>query len=98
MTKFQVNSTFRLKANGCFVLAGSLLEGTLSKGMIVSVPCNSALDITAPINSIEFARRIGGEDICICISCADEDEFTLWEDLNLSGEILEISKQPEPCH
>lgn len=98
MTKFQVNTTFRLEVNGWFVLAGSLLEGSLSKGMIVSVPCNSALNITAPIDSIEFARRIGGEDICVCISCADEDEFALWEGLNLSGEMLEISKQPEPCH
>ena len=40
--------------------------------MFVHIPFNSSFATTARIHSIEFARRQGGEDVCLCIKAEPE--------------------------
>ena len=48
-------------------MAGSIVEGEIRNDMFVHIPINSSLVMTARIHSIEFVRRQGGEDVCLCI-------------------------------
>jgi hypothetical protein len=91
MPKFHVRDTFEIPSRKLFVLAGSIVEGEIRKGMFVHVPCNSALDITGKIHSIEFARRNDGEDVCLCFE-GDSDELGFWRAMNITDETLEISE------
>jgi hypothetical protein len=95
MPTFHVRDTFELPDRRLFVMAGSVVEGEIRAGMFVRVPFNSALDMTARIHSIEFARRQGcGEDVCLCIG-AEPDEFETWRGLNISDETLEVTENGE---
>ncbi|WP_316171321.1 hypothetical protein [Bradyrhizobium sp. SZCCHNRI1058] len=89
MFSFRVNETFALESRRLFVLAGEMAGGQIQAGMIVSVPLNSSLSISAPIHSIEFARRTGGrDDVCLCIAYEDSDEPEIWKGLDLKNEIV----------
>ena len=92
MPKFHVKDTFEISGHKVFFLAGTIVEGTIRKGMFVHVRCNSALDITGRIHSIEFARRKGGEDVCLGIE-GDAEELDFWRALNIRDETLEISEE-----
>lgn len=67
MPRFHVRDTFEIPDRKLFVLAGSIVEGEIQKGMFVRVPLNSETGIRLLIDSIEFARRQDGEDVCLCI-------------------------------
>ncbi len=67
MPRFHVKDTFEIPSRQLFVLAGSIVEGTIKTGMFVRVPLNAETGIRLLIHSIEFARRKDGEDVCLCI-------------------------------
>jgi hypothetical protein len=91
MCKFWVNHTFALEPRRLFVMAGSIVEGQIRAGMIVKVPLNSSLAISAQIHSVEFARRTDGrEDVCLCITYEDPDELFVWNPLNIRDETLDV--------
>jgi hypothetical protein len=91
MPKFHVTETFVLEARSWFVLAGAIAEGVIKPGMIVGIPFNSAVCMTAPIDSIEFLDRSGGvSKTCLCIRYADEEDLSLWQGLNIGDETLEV--------
>jgi hypothetical protein len=91
MSKFRVDDAFALGGRRLFVLAGSIVEGNILTGMIVSVPLNCSLSISEQIHSIEFARRIDGrEDVCLCIAYEDADELAVWNGLDIRNETLEV--------
>jgi hypothetical protein len=90
MPKFHVKETFQIPDRGLFVMAGSIVEGEIRKGMFVHFPCNSALDITGKIDCIEFARRKDGEDVCLCFE-GEPEELDFWRAMNISDQTLEIS-------
>jgi hypothetical protein len=91
MPKFHVKNTFMVEGRPYFVLAGTIMEGTIRPGMVVGVPFHSSLMMTAQIDYIEFARRLGGhEDTCLCIRCDDPDELAVWRGMNLVDETLEV--------
>ena len=92
MPKFHVTHTFQFNAQNIFVLAGSVVEGVIRQGMFVHIPCNSALDLTAKIDSIEFARRVGGaEDVCLCFK-AEPELGDLMQSLNLNNQVFEVNE------
>lgn len=92
MPKFHIRDTFTVEGRPHFVLAGTVVEGTIRPGMVVCIPFNASLTMTARIDCIEFARRSGGlEDTCLCIRCDDPDELAVWRGLNLGGETLEVN-------
>jgi uncharacterized protein (DUF1015 family) len=90
MSKFRVNNTFVLESRRLFVLAGSIAEGEIRTGMIVNVPLNSSLPIAGQIQSIEFMRTEGREDVCICIAYESSVELKMWKALNIQNEILDV--------
>jgi hypothetical protein len=93
MPKFHVNETFVLESRSWFVLAGSIAEGVIKPGMLVGIPFNSAVSMTAPIDAVEFALRSGGaEDTCLCIRYADDEELSLWQGLNIGEETLDVKE------
>ena len=92
MPRFHVRDTFEITTDRkLFVMAGSVVEGQVRAGMFVHVPFNSSLDMTAKIHSIEFARRHGGEDVCLCFE-SEPDALELWRGLNIGDETLEITE------
>lgn len=62
MPKFHINDTFTVDGRPHFVLAGSVVEGVIRPGMFVRIPFNSSTAMTARIDCIEFARRLGGRE------------------------------------
>ena len=94
MPKFHVNNTFVLELKSWFVLAGSIVEGTITPGMVVDIPLNSGVSMLAPIDAVEFAFRPGrSEDTCLCIRYADVEELLLWQGLNIGKEILDVKEE-----
>ena len=92
MAKFHVKDTFAIEGRPHFVLAGSIVEGEVRPGMFVHVPFNSNTAMTARIDCIEFARRLGGhEDICLCIRYTEPKELELWRGLDIGDEIFEVT-------
>lgn len=67
MPRFHVRDTFEIPDRKLFVMAGSIVEGEIQRGMFVRVPLDSETGIRLLIDSIEFARRQDGEDVCLCI-------------------------------
>jgi hypothetical protein len=95
MPKFQVTETFVLESRSWFVLAGSIAEGVVQRGMLVGIPFNASVSMTAAIDSIEFLDKSGGvAKTCLCIKYADEEELSLWQGLNIGNELLEVKEQP----
>ena len=91
MSKFYVRDTFEIPDRRLFVMAGSIVDGEVQPGMFLRVAFNSALDMTARIHSIEFARRRGGEDdVCLCFE-AEPDLLEIWRGLNISDETFEVT-------
>ena len=73
-------------------MSGSIVGGEIRAGMFVHIPFNSLVATTARIHSIEFARRQGGEDVCLCIKSEPElAEFL--HDLKISDETFEVSTE-----
>jgi hypothetical protein len=92
MAKFHVKDTFTIEGRPHFVLAGTIVEGVIRPGMLVHVPFNSSTAMTARVDCIEFARRLGGhEDTCLCIRFNKAEELELWRGLAISNETIEVS-------
>jgi hypothetical protein len=91
MPRFHVRDTFEILDRKLFVMAGSVVEGEIRKGMFVRVPFNSSLDMTARIHSIEFARRLGGsEDVCLCIE-SEPELAEILRGLDIGDETFEVT-------
>jgi hypothetical protein len=92
MPKFIVKYTFELEApRNLFFVAGEIVEGVIQIGMFVRIPLNSGLDIKLRIHNIEFARRDGGEDVCLGIK-TDPNLFQTLRAMKIGNETLEITK------
>jgi len=92
MAKFHVKDTFAIEGRQHFVLAGSVVEGEIRPGMFVHVPFNSSTAMTARIDCIDFARRVGGhEDTCLCIRYTEPGELELWRGLEIGDETFEVT-------
>jgi hypothetical protein len=91
MAKFHVRDTFEIEASDVFVMAGTILQGTIRKGMFAHVALNSVLCICEPIHAIEFARRKDGiEDVCLCFKL-DKETREFARALNITDEIIEVT-------
>jgi hypothetical protein len=90
--KFYVRDTFEIPDRRLFVMAGSIVEGEIRAGMFLRVGFDSALDMTARIHSIEFARRLGGEDdVCLCFE-AEPELLEIWRGLKIGDETFEVTQ------
>lgn len=92
MARFHVNESFAIESRSLFVLAGNVVEGAVLPGMVILVPLNSQLSLSAAVHSIEIANGSDGrEGLRLCILCADSEELTLWSGLGISDEELEVT-------
>lgn len=58
--------------------------------MSIRIDLNSSISLDYEISAIEFARREGGEDVCLCVRYSDEDELDILKGLNIGDEFLPI--------
>ena len=73
-------------------MAGFIIEGEIAAGMLVSMPFNATVKMTAEIDHLQYLRRPDGDVVCLCIRCADPAEVTLWEALKIRNRIVDIVK------
>ncbi len=75
------------------LIYGEILEGVVSKGMIVNIPFGRSISIYCVIEAVEFMNnREGGKSyISLVLKCENDDENqSLLEMLDFKDEILEI--------
>jgi len=92
MPRFQVQRSFQIEdQHPLFALTGSILEGSLHRGMFVRIPLNASL-LVAPIHEIEFPRTLDRrQQVCLIFRPVDADELEQWRGLNIDDEILEVT-------
>ena len=79
-----------LPSRNLFILAGSIVEGTVRPGMSVRIHCNRSFSVSHEICAIEFARRQHGEDVCLCLRYSDDDELNFLKSLNIGDETVAV--------
>ena len=73
-------------------MAGFVIEGEVTAGMLVRLPFKEKVMMTAAIDHIQFVRRPDGDVVCLCIRCATPEEVTLWEALKIKDHTVDIIK------
>ncbi len=77
-------------------MAGFVIEGEIAEGMLVRLPFQANVMMTAKIDHIQHLRRPDGDVVCLCIRCADPNEVALWEALKIkdrTADIIEADKR-----
>ena len=93
---FRASGSFHIPEKKFFCIPGDITQGNVKAGMIVNIPFNSCLSMTAPIHAIEIASTSSGTRIVLVIDLGEDDEAEIWKGLNLGGgEMLEIEAAPE---
>src|SRR2546429_9337963 len=87
--KFYIRAAFEIPTRQLFVLAGSVTEGEVKPGMLVHVPINSQMVAVTRIDSIEFAQREGGEDVCLCLR--EGPETKVLRGIDVTDELCEVT-------
>ena len=90
MAKFHVRETFAIEDKKLFVMAGFILEGEITARMVVSMPFNSTVMMTAEIDHLQTLRRPDGDITCLCIRCLDPAEVTLWQALKIENRLVDV--------
>jgi hypothetical protein len=94
MPSFQINDSFAIESRSLFVLVGSTTAGTIKPGMLVRIPLNGSLSMTASIESIDSLKREGGREYTVlCIRISDADGLSLWRGLNIGGEAIDVVEE-----
>jgi hypothetical protein len=75
-------------------MAGFVIEGEISGGMLVRLPVHAHAMTTAEIDHIQYLRRPDGEVVCLCIKCQDPKEVLLWEALKIKDRTTDIIPAP----
>jgi hypothetical protein len=93
---FRVEYTFVIAERGLFVLAGEIVEGAVRPGMVLQVPLNDMVTMTAPVHGVEFVDRPGQRSHTgLTLQCEDDIDLSLWRGLNLDGHVFAVV-EPEP--
>ena len=90
MAKFHVRETFVIEDKKLFVMAGFILEGEITARMLVSLPFNSTVMMTAEIDHLQILRRPDGDITCLCVRFIDPAEVTLWQALKIDDRLVDI--------
>jgi len=92
MPRFHVRDTFAINDKSFFVLAGFAIEGEIGAGMLVRMPFNATIMMTAEVDHIQHVERPDGNVVCLCIRCTNPEEVTLWEALKIKDQTIEVIK------
>ena len=90
MAKFHVRETFVIEDKKLFVMAGFVLEGEITARMLVSMPFNPTVKMTAEIDHVQMLRRPDGDIVCLCIRCPDPAEVALWRALKIDNRMVDV--------
>lgn len=89
--RFQAIDSFHLPERKLFCIGGTVLEGTVKSGMLLSIPFSSFFEMTEPIHSVERATTSEGTRIVLTFRLKDEDHAVVLMGLNLgAGEVLDV--------
>jgi hypothetical protein len=96
--RFRVEYTFIIAERRLFVLAGEIVEGSVRPGMVLQVPLNDMVTITAPVHGVEAVDRPGQRSRTgLTLQCEDDIDLSLWRGLNLEGDVFAVV-EPEAEH
>jgi hypothetical protein len=91
MAEFLVQATFQNHTQEYFVIAGALLEGTITSDMCIVLPTSSPLGPALEIAAIEIVRRTDdSHSLALCTRYGSKEELHALQSLQLQGEIIEI--------
>jgi len=90
MPRFHVRDAFAIDDKSIFVMAGFIIEGEIAAGMLVRMPFNPTVMVTAEIDHLQHLRRPDGDVVCLCIRCSDPEEATLWQALKIKDRTVDI--------
>lgn len=99
--RFRVEYTFVIAERSLFVLAGEIMEGSVRPGMVLQVPLNDMVIMTAPVHGVEAVDAVGQRSRTgLTLKCEDDIDLSLWRGLNLDGDVFAVvepeSKPQEP--
>ena len=78
------------------MLAGEIVEGSVRPGMVLQVPLNDMVIITAPVHGVEAVDALGQRSHTgLSLKCEDDIDLSLWRGLNLDGHVFAVV-EPEP--
>jgi hypothetical protein len=90
-TLFRVEDTFAITLRNLFVLAGEIVEGTVRAGMVLQIPLNDMVTMTAPVHGVEFVDGPGQRSrIGLTLQYEDEADLAFWRGLNLQGHVFAV--------
>ncbi|MFZ2161147.1 MAG: hypothetical protein WAW02_02910 [Sideroxyarcus sp.] len=94
MASFEVREIFRLPNRNEFVIAGTIAEGKIIPGMVVSVWIDSKLYWHIPVKNIEYIDRVALNESLVGLVCAEANpnEAMLCSDLCPLGTIVEVKE------
>ena len=91
-----VRGTFVLKARNAFVAYGDLVEGSVSKGMVMQIPLNSSVSVAAEVSGVEMVDGTPtGSHLALRFDCDDLEDAELLNALNVAGEDLRVLMSSE---
>jgi hypothetical protein len=95
MASFEVREVFRLPSRNEFVIAGTIIEGTIIPSMVVSVWMDSKLYWHIPVKSIEYIDRIALNESLVGLVCTETNpnEALLCSDLCPLGAVVEVKER-----
>ena len=93
MPTFLVKTTFEIPARHIAVVAGQVVDGDIKVGMLLHVPLNSGITMTASLDEVELIHADPSVFplVALCIRGDDEDRSFLLA-LNLEGGTLEVTE------
>jgi hypothetical protein len=90
MPRFHVRDAFPVNDKCLFVMAGFVIEGHLLDGMLVRLPFQTNVMMTAEIDHIQHLHRPDGDIVCLCIRCRDTMELALWDALKIKDRTIDV--------
>lgn len=94
MAKFGVREVLWLASRRELVLAGTIVEGTISAGMYARIWLDSQAFWSLPIKSVEAIDRVsaGGSLVGLVVHGLTEEDATVFSELCLPGDAIEVSE------
>lgn len=93
--RFLVDRSYVLPDRSLYVAEGTIVEGTVVPGMLLTIGLNNSLSMAWPIAGVEFVRRSESELVALTVRCEDADEVEFLQSFELSKEEIFISEPEE---
>lgn len=94
MAKFEVREVFRLPQRGELVIAGKVMEGSVSAGMSALIWLDGGAFWDLPVRSIEYIDRLAVGESLVGLVCADlsKEDAEVCSELCPAGSVIEVQE------